>query len=320
MGRVSRIMFWIVLILTSLWFQSGACAALKVGVAYTSRSGMSERVLKGFLAEMRSMGIELQMTYRTELADLDKLAEAVKVFERTQDAIIVMRSTGARWLAKHPTRIPTFVAACNNPEQLGVIKNMAAPEGNITGVTYYLPRKTQWEIFRAILPKADSILLLLEKGHPSSAIDLKETREVCSQLGIGFQYKICGSLEQAMAAIARHRNKVNAFVLGTQALYIDNTDKLVKRFPDQVFLSYSEKLVENGALGGFVADDFLLGRKLAVSVRDVLIKGKPIRQVPVKFDDKPKFLLNVQAAERLGVKIPFEILRTATLINEKGPF
>jgi len=147
-------------------------------------------------------------------------------------------------------------------------------------------------------------------------VDLKETKAVCRALGIGFRYKICESLDQVMATVSKYQGKVSAFVLGTQALYIDNTDKLVTRFPDEIFLSYSGKQVENGALGGFVADDFLLGRKLAVSVRDVLVKGKPIRQVPVKFDTQPKFLLNVGTAERLGIKIPFEILRTATLIGE----
>lgn len=194
---------------------------------------------------------------------------------------------------------------------------MAAPEGNVTGVTYYLPRKIQWEIFRAILPKADAIYLLLEKGHPSSMVDLKETRAICGELGIGFQYKICENLGQAIDVIEHQRDKVSAFVLGTQALYIDNTDKLVARFPNEIFLSYSGKQVENGALGGFVADDYILGRKLAISMIDVLVKGKPFNQVPVKFDNRPKFLINVAAAERLNVEIPFEILRAATLIPGK---
>lgn len=289
---------------------------LKIGVAYTSTSGMAERVLEGFTKKMMAMGIPIDMDYKTGLADLDELAKEVRIFEKNKDAVLIMRSTGARWLAQHPIKLPTFVAACNNPAQLGVVNNMQAPEGNVTGVTYYLPRDTQWEIFRAVLPDIRSIFLILEKGHPSSMVDHQETQAVCKKLGIKYRYKLCTSVDDAIATIEMHRANTDAFVMGTQRLTIDHADSLVNRFPDLIFLSYSSKQVENGALAGFVADDNLLGRKLAVSVRDVLVKGVPVRQVPVKFDRKPKFLLNAFAAERLHVNIPFEILQSATLIRK----
>lgn len=298
------------------WAPLEARGELKIGVAYTYQSGMAERVLVGFDRQMRSLGVSVRMTYRTGLKGQAALGRAIRDFEQTQDGILIMRSTGAKWLVKNSTTIPTFVGACNHPGQLGVINNIDAPERNITGVTYYLPRKVQWEIFRAILPEAKSIYLLLEKGHPSSDVDLHETKAICKDLGITLHYKYNKILPQAIEVIQAYREKVDAFILGTQALYIDNTDKLVSKFPHTVFLSYSGKQVENGALGGFVADDYLLGRKLANSVHDVLVKGMPFSKVPVKFDRRPKFLVNVQAAERLGVEIPFEILQAATLIGE----
>ena len=305
-----------IIVLALLCIPAQAGRQLKMGVAYTSYSGMAERVLAGFIDEMKTQRVPMELEYKTGLADLDVLAREVRAFEKTKDAILIMRSTGAGWLAKNPTRIPTFVAACNHPGQLGVIKNMNAPEGNVTGATYYLPRDVQWEIFRAILPDIHSIFLILEKGHPSSMVDHRETQAICKKLGIDYRYRFCTSLDDALATIEKNQHQPDAFVLGTQSLSIDNTDRMVARFPHLVFLSYSSKQVENGALAGFVANDEILGRKLAISVKDILVDGKPFHQVPVKFDERPKFLLNVLTAERLHIEIPFEILRTATLIGK----
>ncbi|MCP4686465.1 MAG: hypothetical protein GY859_00340, partial [Desulfobacterales bacterium] len=79
--------------------------------------------------------------------------------------------------------------------------------------------------------------------------------------------------------------------------------------------SYSSKPVKDGALGGFVADDGALGYMLAQTVVDVLIKGKAIKDAPVKVDPDPKFYVNAKSAEALGVEIPYEILEAAELIE-----
>ena len=94
---------------------------LKIGVAYTSQSGMVERVLDGFSQQMLRKGIRLQMTYRTELKSLEALSRAVEEFERTQDGVLIMRSTGAAWLVDNPVSIPTFQVSfkCRNCRTAG---------------------------------------------------------------------------------------------------------------------------------------------------------------------------------------------------------
>ncbi|MCP4720369.1 MAG: sugar ABC transporter substrate-binding protein, partial [Desulfobacteraceae bacterium] len=72
---------------------------------------------------------------------------------------------------------------------------------------------------------------------------------------------------------------------------------------------------KQGALGGFVADDEKLGYYLAQTVVDVLINGKSTASVPVKFDEDPKFFVNLKTAEKLGVELPYAILQAATIIE-----
>lgn len=199
--------------------------------------------------------------------------------------------------------------------QLGVLKNMQAPEGRITGVTYALPVETQFEIFKAILPNLKSLLLLLEEGHPSNTINQEETKAICSTMGIRYHDKICSSTQDAVAAVAEFKGKVSAILLGSNRLVYDNAPNIVSAAGKVPVLSYLPKPVEAGALGGFLADDIKLGRMLAESVADVLIKGKAVRDVPVKADPDPIFTVNVRTAEKLGIEIPFHILKKARVIE-----
>jgi putative ABC transport system substrate-binding protein len=43
--------------------------------------------------------------------------------------MVILRSNGAKWLGENLPSVPTFIGGCNNPVQLGSLKNMQAPEG-----------------------------------------------------------------------------------------------------------------------------------------------------------------------------------------------
>jgi len=290
--------------------------ATEIGVAWVGKSGMTLRVVKGFEKGIRELAPEIRIEYRKELGSIDELATIVDQWEKSKQGIILLRSNAAKWLGKNPPAIPTFIGGCNHPVYLGAMKSLESPEGNITGVTYYLPMKHQFKIYKAIVPNLKSILLLLEEGHPGSEVDREETKKVCKEMGITYNEKYCSSLEDATAAVGEYSGKVSAIIFGNQALLFDNAKEIIKKAAKIPFLSYTSRPVKAGALGGFVSDDFKLGRILAKSVVEVLIEKKPIKDVPVRVDPNPKFFINSQTAESLGIEIPFEILEAAEIIEK----
>ncbi|MCP4716025.1 MAG: hypothetical protein GY868_12990 [Deltaproteobacteria bacterium] len=56
--------------------------------------------------------------------------------------------------------------------------------------------------------------------------------------------------------------------------------------------------------------------KPAQSVVTMPAKGKTIKNVPVKIDTDPKFILNETAVQRLKLEIPHEILQAATIVKQ----
>ena len=290
-------------------------SAQEIGLVWVGKSGMANRVTKGFDMAMKDLAPDVKIEYKKDLAAMDDLAKIVDEWQKSKNGMVILRSNGAEWLAENPPSIPTFIGGCNNPKQLGAVKNLEAPEGNITGVTYFLPFNTQWEIFRAILPNMKSVLLLVETGHPGTPIDLEGTSAACKKLGIEYQEKSVSTKDEAVAAVKEAQGKFSAIILGTQALLIDNAAEIIEAAGNTPILSYTDKTVKAGALGGFAADDVKLGSMLADSLVDVLVKGKQIKSIPVKMDPDPKFYVNAKTAEKLGVEIPYDILQAATIIE-----
>ena len=293
----------------------GMVLAAEIGLGWAGKSGMAKRVTKGFEAGIKELAPDINIEYQKELPAMDDLALVAARWQREKQAMVLLRSNAAKWLGKNPPSIPTFIGGCNHPVQLGATTNFEAPGGNITGVTYFLPVATQFEIFRAILPDLNSVMLLIEKGHPSADIDLEGTKEVCVAENIDLKYQLCETAADVLSTVSKAKGNVSAIIIGNQSLMIDAAQSIVEAAGNTPVLSFSSKPVKAGALGGFVADDEKLGYMLAESLVDVLKSGKTVGSIPIKIDPSPKFYVNASASQKLGIEIPFDILEVATIIE-----
>ncbi|MBI9087916.1 MAG: hypothetical protein JEZ12_01710 [Desulfobacterium sp.] len=306
--------FLLLIVLVMCCFVSTA-NAVEIGLVWAGKSGMATRVVAGFEAGMNTLAPQVRVEYRKALSSIDALAQVVKEWEGQKSGIVVLRSNGAKWLAGNPLAVPTFIGGCNNPKQLGVVQNLESPEKNITGVTYFLPVETQFDIFQSMLPDMTSVLLLLGSGNPSAEVDREGTKTVCRNLALSYREVECLGVNDALKAVRAVDSNQTTVVIGNQSLLFDRADEIVAAAGNIPVVSYSDRAVKLGALGGFVADDNKLGHMLAESVVDVLVNGKSIRGTPIKFDQDPRFFVNLKTAEKLGIDLPYSVLSAATIIE-----
>jgi putative tryptophan/tyrosine transport system substrate-binding protein len=178
----------VLMALLALCFSS-SLYAVDIGVAWEGKSGMANTVIKGFNEGIKGSGFNIE--YQKDLASVDELVKVMNRFQKEKAGMVILRSTGAELLIKTPPTIPTFLGACNNPAKVGVVKNMKAPEGKITGVSYYVPGIIHVKLIKTILPEVKSVMLLLDKDHPSAPIENEETKEGCAALKITYHGKMC---------------------------------------------------------------------------------------------------------------------------------
>jgi len=292
--------------------------AKEVGLLWFGKSGMATRVMTGFNKELKAKAPDIKVEYKINQKDEASALPVYQKFSETKDAIVFLRSSGAKTAAKTPSKVPVFIGAANNPQVLGVIKNMDAPEGYITGVTYYLPAKKQLDIFKQVFPTMKSVGIIVQGSHPSAPIDTAETKGACDALGFTYQEVKCETKTDALKAAKQLSGKVDLIILGNQAVIMDSAKQIlgVASAGKTPVVSYSEKpITSGGSICGLTPDDEKLGRMLAQSLIDVLKNGKKVSEVAVKTDPEPKFLVSKKLVKKYGITIPEELKAKATFVK-----
>lgn len=293
-----------------------AAQGKEIAVIWDTKSAMVTNVVIGFLPAMRRVAPDIRVTLYRELKNFDEAKRVFHESERTADGIVFLRSAGAKYLATVQPKVPCFVGATNNPKELGTIKNLNAPEGMVTGVTYFIPYEKRFDIILSMFPKTKSVALLVEKGHPSGPIEQAGTRKECERRGLIYREVVASNLSGLLEG-TRNLGKVDLIIIANNRLVMDNVASLllISNATKTPMFSFADKPVKGGAAAGIAADDFKLGAMLADSVADVLVKGKPISQVPVKMDPQPKISINEAMMRGLDLTFPDAILRNAIIIK-----
>ena len=295
---------------------SNALYAQDVGVAWAGKSGMASRVLEGVQIRLAEVAPEITLDIHDALSSVDELDEVSKNFQTSgKDAQIILRSNGTVYLGENPPSIPSFIGGNNHPVELGAVASMEVPGGMVTGVTYHIPITPVLESFMFLHPYMDSVLLLSQKNYVSSAIDWKGTEQACDELGLVCAQELISDRDDIIEVLNRTAGQYSAIVLGNQAAVFENAATVVEHAPEVPLFSYAEKGVINGAAGGVIADDHKLGRMLADSLIEVVINGKEAKNIPIKRDENPKFIVNMQAVNRYGLAVPASLLGIAELIE-----
>lgn len=285
----------------------------KIGILWYEKSGMAKRVLSGFMEVFKQKAPDVDLEMKINLKDKEAAKPVYEEFQNSKNAILFLRSSGATFMKEFPTKIPGFIGAANDPVILGVISDNSKPDNNITGVTYYIKADKKLEIFKKVFPEMKSVGLIVEGKHPSAAVDEAETKAACEAMGIGFEVAKIADKGEVLKSAKELAGKVSLIILGNQTLVSDNSKDVASVIGSVPMVSYMEKPVEAGdAVCALAADDEKLGRMLAESVYEVVVNGKKVEEVPVKFDPEPKFLLSEKAMKKWNVTVPAELLNTAT--------
>jgi putative tryptophan/tyrosine transport system substrate-binding protein len=289
----------------------------KVAVMWEGKAGMSKRVLMGFVAKMKNIAPNVEVVTRMDIRNMAEAENIFHDFEKTMNGIVFLRSSGAEFLAKVDPKVPCFVGGCNNPLYFGTVKNLEAPDGKITGVTYFIPYEKRFEAIKALFPRSKSVALLAQKGHPSTAIDQEGTRSQCERLGIAYHEVIASNVSELVNGVEKIIDRVDLLIMSSTSLVLDNSMALlaISNKHKMPIFSYAADRAAVGITAELAADDTKLGAMLAESVADVVVKGKPVAQVPVKYDSEPRLIVNEASIKNIGLSIPDEVLAKAEKIK-----
>jgi putative ABC transport system substrate-binding protein len=283
-------------------------------------------ITDGFKARMTELGyVEgKNITYDVQKTnfDLDAYRKILNKFVEDKVDLIVVFPTEATMEAKTATQgtnIPvvfTFALI----EGMGIVDDVRAPGGNITGVRYPGPdiALKRFEIMHEIVPQAKRYYVPYQKGYPIVAPQLDMLRPAAAAAGITlveFPAADMGELQADLDARAKSGDiGFDAIFLIVEPLTVTPEPyAVVGKFAHEHNLPIGGALMapeENyGSIFGISVNPIVSG-ELAAPLADKVLKGMPAGTIPVVSDES--FLqINYRAAQEFGVTVPEGLLKQA---------
>ncbi len=230
--------------------------------------------------------------------------------------VIVTGSAPAAQAAKQATSMIAIVmAASGDPVGAGLVASLAHPGGNVTGLsTVSAEMAGKWlDLLKTAIPGAEPIAILFNPRNSQDAALLQGARQAARTLRtelLSVEARAADEIDGAFAAMVRQHAKA-LIVTGEPNFYFEKT-RIVE-------LAASHKLPaiyqwrEFAAIGGLMSygpdlNDLL--RRAATYV-DKILKGAKPADLPVEQPTKFQLVINLKAAQALGLTIPPSILAGA---------
>ena len=150
----------------------------RVAILTPSQTQWQPRTFRDALQEFGYReGINLKMDVvsgENELGRLPKLAEGVVA--TGPDVIVAVNTPGTRAAMSATSIIPIVSAVVADPVFLGIVKNIAKPDGNVTGVANLGADLTSKRIalLKEIVPSARRIALFMHPDEPINTLQIQD--------------------------------------------------------------------------------------------------------------------------------------------------
>lgn len=203
------------------------------------------------------------------------------------------------------SKTPFVFAAVSDPEA-----SKLTPEdyGNISGISDPIPVDKHVAMIKKFVPHVKSIGTLFNPSEASSVSTIRRLTVVCEELGIKLiTVPVNRSVDIPVAAKGLV-GKIDALFMGTDntfVLALDNLVQLTIHNKIPFFVSDPES-VQRGALAGIVYDEYQIGKDVGKIVRRVL-KGEPVRSIPISAPSTSKTMVNEETASKIGIVVPTDI-------------
>jgi putative tryptophan/tyrosine transport system substrate-binding protein len=264
-------------------------------------------------------GQNIAIEIRYGQGKLDRAVDLVSELARLNAEVIVI-SGGEAWVkaAQNVTRtIPIVMTGTgSDPVEEGLIKSLARPGGNITGITNLTKELggKRLDLLKQTIPKLAYVAVLYNPAAPGTVREIKEDLpEAAHALGLtlrDFEIRPPHGFEQVFAALNTQRWDAVYIASGPQmGAHRTRFAEFALKFrlpttnPNRAF-------VDVGGLmyyGADIADSY---RRVATYV-DKILKGAKAADLPVEQPTKFELVINLKTAKQIGLTIPQNVVARA---------
>ena len=297
----------------------------RIGYLAVSVGSSGDYLAEAFRKGLRDLGYVEGQTVVIEYrwAEVpDRLPARAAELLRLQPDVIFAPTTPAALAAQQATRTtPIVMATAADPVGAGLVVRLAAPGGNVTGLSLFAPELVakQVQLLKEAVPQASRVAVISNPDHANTPHMVKETEAAIRSLGMRVvelaRVSAVDGFDTAFTAVTRERAHA-LFVLFDPFLFAQrarivrfaNDHRLPAMYPHREY-------AEAGGLIAYGTDVRDNARRAATYVHKILAGAKPAN-MPVEQPTKFELVINLKTAKALGLTIPPSLLLRADQVIE----
>lgn len=280
------------------WLAGSAGALPTPAYLAALREGLRERAW----IEGRNLTIDVRWGERASAAALT--AELL----RLKPQVLVAQGAMVLGARQVEAGVPVVFGFSGDPVEAGLVTSFDRPGGRFTGIAMQRLELVgkRLEILKEVMPRLSRVGILANPTHPGEQLELHASRTAAEQLGLTAQYlPVTSARDFDLAFPALVQGRAQAVVAFPDALVMSQARTIAefaRRHRVPAVSGWSEFADEGNLLT--YGPNLRTTWKQAAGVVDRILRGARPQDLPVEQPASFELVVNLRAAEALGVVIP----------------
>jgi len=297
----------------------------RIGSVYLAASSTTKPYEEAFLGGLSELGFERgkNLVYDVRNCDGDpgRLPAAVDEVIALKPDLLVGIEQVAKVMRSRTAAIPIVLTQSTDPIAAGLVKTLAQPGGNVTGMSALTEEMAAKcvEILAEIVPQMKTVAAILDPNVPAFANierHIQEAAKAKHARAVFYRARDRAELAQAYTAMARDRPDVIVNHSGSGTLFGERNfiaDSALRLHIPSAGATGAN--AEAGSLFSYSASLSGLFRQAASHAARIL-KGANPAELPIEQPTQFEMVINLKTAKALDIKIPQSVLLRATRVIE----
>jgi putative tryptophan/tyrosine transport system substrate-binding protein len=298
---------------------------VKIGHLESGRPSSSPNLLAAFKQGLRDLGyvegknFVIESRYAEGKEErLPQLAE--ELVRSGVDVIFAIGPPQALAASKATDKIPIVFVGGGDPVEMGLVKSLARPGGNLTGLTFVTVQlaSKRIQLLKEAVPNIKRVAILWNPNNTINKLELNEATTTAEKLGLSplpVEIRVLDDIDDGFVAMS-HQGADAALVLSSP-LTFPNRPRIVESAlrAHMPTLGALREYAEAGVLMSYGPSYADHCRRAATFV-DQILKGAKPADLPVQLPTTYELVINLKTAKTLGLTIPHSVLVLADEVIE----
>ncbi|MEQ8153435.1 MAG: ABC transporter substrate-binding protein [Clostridiaceae bacterium] len=310
-----------ILAVTSLVACGKTTTNKKIGITQIIAHPALDSAKEGFVAALKEKGFEdgknITIDEKNAQGDISTANQIAQGFVSDKKDLIFAIATPTAQAAYNATKdIPIVFTAVTDPVASGLVKDIKSPGTNCTGTSDNVSIADQLKYLVKISPNAKTIGVVYNTSEANSLVQVKSLKEEAAKIGLSVKEAGVSNVNDIDQSLNSILGSIDVLYTPTDNTVASSYDLIGKRCLDKKVPIFGAEsaVVKKGGLVTAGIDYYELGKQAGYKAAEVL-NGKKPQDIEVGYMTDLKVTVNTDAAAKLGITIPEDILKDAEKVT-----